>query len=150
MNNIHTPQSSTKQTTALPNEDIDLKKYLNMFLFNWYWFVLAVMITAGTAYFINRFSIKIYPVSATLLIEDDKNNQGHQAAATPGTADIISGFGLFPSMKNLQNQLLILQSSAQIERTIRGLDFEISYYKEGFLGTQEILLLITVPIVLSA
>jgi hypothetical protein len=41
-------------------------------------------------------------------------------------------------MKNLQNQTLILQSSAQIESTIRALDFEVSYYKKEMLGTREI------------
>lgn len=92
----------------------------------------------GTAYFINRFAIKTYSVSATLLIEDDKKSTSPLGSSTTGTGDAISGFGLFPSMKNLQNQTLILQSRSQIERAIRALDFNVSYFKSELLGTREI------------
>jgi capsular exopolysaccharide synthesis family protein len=121
-------------------DDIDLQKYLILFLSNWHWFMLSILLFLGTAYFINKYSVKIYSVTATILIEDEKGSANPLGTSGTGGGDVISGFGLFPSMKNLQNQTLILQSQSQIEKTVRALDFEVSYFKEEVLGTREIYL----------
>jgi tyrosine-protein kinase Etk/Wzc len=126
---LRRPQSS---------DDIDLQKYFFLFLGNWYWFALTIFLGLGTAYFLNRFAIKTYSVTATLLIEDEKKSSSPLGTSTTGVGDAISGFGLFPSMKNLQNQTLILQSQSQIEKAVKALDFNVSYYKSELLGTREI------------
>lgn len=54
------------------NDNIDFKRYLSLFISNWYWFAIAVFISLSIAYGINRWSEKIYTVSSTLLIKDEQ------------------------------------------------------------------------------
>lgn len=136
---MNTPQPLPTRITHRHSDDIDMRKYLFLFLENWYWFTLTIVLGLGLAYFVNRYSIKEYKVNATLLIEDEKNqaNSFGTGGQKEGT-DLLSGFGLYPSMKNLQNQTLILQSHSQIGRTIHGTDFEVTYFKKEIVGKREI------------
>jgi hypothetical protein len=111
-------------------------RYFYLFLANWYWFFLALFVTIGTAYLINNHSVKIYRVTASLLIEDKEGDNNMFNSSQGG--DVISGFGLYPSMKNLQNQILILQSRSQVAKTLEELDFEVSYFKDEVFGTREV------------
>ena len=71
----------------LPDDDsIDFKRYLSLFISNWYWFAIALFISISIAYGINRWSEKAYTVSSTLLIKDDKF-----AGANAGLANIFPG-----------------------------------------------------------
>ena len=53
----HTPQPRPMRP---PQDDIDLMKYLYMFLANWYWFALAFVLSMGITYILNRYSAKVY------------------------------------------------------------------------------------------
>lgn len=128
---------TSTQNRPPQNDEIDLKKYLYLFLEYWYLFVLITFITVGIAWFINNNQVREYKVAATLLIEDEKSQVNPWGTGTGG-ADVTSGFGLFPSMKNLQNQTLILQSYSQVMRTIRALDFEVTYMKEELIREREV------------
>lgn len=136
---MNTPQPLQTRLTRQHADDIDLRKYLFLILENWYWFALTTFLGLGLAFFINRYSIKEYKVNATLLIEDEKNqaNSFGTGGQKEGT-DLLSGFGLYPSMKNLQNQTLILQSHSQISRTLHETDFEVTYFKKEIIGKREI------------
>ena len=119
------------------NDEIDLKKYLYLFLEYWYLFLLITFVTVGIAWFINSNQVREYKVAASLLIEDEKSQVNPWGTGTGG-ADVTSGFGLFPSMKNLQNQTLILQSYSQVMRTIKALDFEVTYLKDELIRDKEV------------
>ena len=56
------------------NESIDFRRYLSLFLSNWYWFAAALFISVTLAYGINRYSQRIYTISSSLLIKDDQNS----------------------------------------------------------------------------
>lgn len=135
----------TTQHSTLPphsrhqsSDDIDLLKYFYLFLGNWYWFVLALILSFATAIFINRNAPKIYRVMATLLIEDKSGNR-YSAAPSMFAGDITSGFGLYPSWYNFQNQILIIKSESLVSRTLHELDFEVSYFSDNILGQREVL-----------
>ena len=67
------------------DDGIDIKRYLSLFLSNWYWFVIALVIAVTVAYAINRYSQKMYTVSATMLIKDEKmGSMGAAASIIPG------------------------------------------------------------------
>ncbi len=127
---------SPRLSLRRPPDDIDLMRYFYLFLGNWYWFFLALFITIVTAYLVNNHSVKIYRVTASLLIEDKEG--GNSTFNSTQGGDVMSGFGLYPSMKNLQNQILILQSRNQVAKTLEELDFEVSYYKDEVFGTREV------------
>jgi tyrosine-protein kinase Etk/Wzc len=87
------------------NDDIDLRRYIGLFLSNWYWFALTLFIAGLLAYFINNYSEKIYTVTASLLIKDDE-----RGTDMTGLDNILSGSNIFRSQQNLQNEIGILKS----------------------------------------
>lgn len=109
-------------------------KYFYLFLGNWYWFALALMLALGAAWFINRYSAKIYRVSAMLLIEDPS---GSPMGSMFGGTDLMAGYGYNSSYYNLQNQILIMKSESLVEKTIKSLDFNVSYFSDELLGPRE-------------
>jgi tyrosine-protein kinase Etk/Wzc len=118
------------------HEEIDLMKYFYMLVINWYWFALALFLSVGVAYFINKYSTRIYKVSATLLIEDETGNKSGMGSMFGGS-DMISGFGMYPGWYNLQNQILIMKSQSLASRTLHALDFNVSYFNDEIFGPRE-------------
>jgi tyrosine-protein kinase Etk/Wzc len=106
-------------------ETIDLRKLFNYFIGNIHWFILSVVFALGIAYLVNRYTTKIYNISTTVLISDDTKGTPF-GSNMGGSLDMLSGFGMYPSAENFENQSIILQSYSQIRRTIEKLDFEIS------------------------
>lgn len=67
----------------IEEEGIDFKRYISLFISNWYWFAIVLFLTISLAYGINRWSEEVYTVSATLLIKDDSG--GSLTNIFPGT-----------------------------------------------------------------
>ena len=108
-------------------ESIDIKRYISLFISNWYWFALALFISLTLAYGINRYSEKIYTVSSSLLIKDDRMSGGLQMAGS-----FLSGSDIYKSQQNLQNEIGILKSFSLNSRVIGSLpDFHITYMGIG-------------------
>lgn len=106
---------------------IDIKRYLSLFLSNWYWFAIALFIALTFAYGINRYSQKIYTVSSTLLIKDDQIGGG-----LTGADAFIPGGEYFKSKQNLTNEMGILKSYSLNYKVIEQLkDFHITYIGVG-------------------
>lgn len=111
---------------------IDFKRVLNKYLKNWYLFVLALLIGCMFAFIKNRYTVKIYRLSTSVLIEDNSNksvlDQKKSITADP----------LFLNTKLIENQIAILGSFSQIKKIIANLDFMVSYYARGSYIWQEI------------
>src|SRR5450759_6005155 len=104
-------------------DNIDIKRYLSLFLSNWYWFTTALFIALALAYGINRYSEKIYSVSSTLLIKDDQ-----MASMNNNVASVLPGGDIFKSQQNLKNEMGILKSFSLNYRVMAGLkDFHVVY-----------------------
>ena len=122
-------QNSTnnKQPDGQENEqDIDIMKIFFLMLSNWYWFVLALGLTVGSAWVYKKYTLPTWKVSASVLIEEDTKNK-----AMIGSEQLLEGFGVRPGMQNLDNQVLILTSWTIIEKTLSDLPFDIEYYHHG-------------------
>ena len=111
MDPIYPPQPN------LGDEDnLDIKRYLSLFLSNWYWFAISLLIALTVAYGINRYSGKLYTISATLMINDDQN-----AGGTRIVGSVIPGGDIFRSKQNITNEILILKSFSLNKRVIDSL-----------------------------
>ena len=84
--------------------NLDIKRYLSMFISNWYWFAITLFISYSIAYGVNRYSERIYSVSSSLLIKDD------QGGLNSSIGNIIPGGDIFRSQQNLKNEIGILKS----------------------------------------
>lgn len=128
MNNSQFDRASFEQ---LESDDIDLKRYLSLFISNWYWFAVAIIITIGIAYGLNRWSQKIYTVSSTMLIKDDR-------FAGSDLSNIFPGNNSFRNQQNLSNEIGILKSYNLNLRVIQELpEFQVTYFGVGKRGIAE-------------
>lgn len=115
------------------DEVIDFKRYLSLFLSNWYWFVTALFIALSIAYGINRWSEDIFTVSATLLIEDEQYGSN-----LSGIEQFIPGGGVFKSQQNLKNEIGILKSFSLNYKVMEQLpEFWVTYTGVGRRGIAE-------------
>jgi tyrosine-protein kinase Etk/Wzc len=105
-------------------DGFDIKRYLSLFLSNWYWFGIGLFIAVVIAYGINRYSQKIYTVSSTMLIKDEKYGGSG--------ANVIPGSGMFNNQSNLSNEIGIIKSFSLNYQIMMELpDFHVVYRGVG-------------------
>lgn len=127
------PANNLPQPTSSEEDSINVKRYLSIFMSNWYWFAISVFIALTLAYGINRYSQKIYSVSASMLIKDDQNG-GMSSIAT----SVIPGGDIFKNQQNLKNEIEIIKSYSLNYRTMNELkEFHVVYVGEGRRGIVE-------------
>ena len=89
-----------------------------------------MFIALTLAYGINRYSEKIYSVSATLLIKDDQIG-----GCTSSAENVIPGGNIFRSQQNLNNEMGILKSFSLNYMAMKELpDFHVVYVGIGKRG----------------
>ena len=129
-----TPRLNQQSYDLQNDEDsLDFKRYLSLFLGNWYWFAIALFVSLVIAYGINRYSPEVWSVSSTILIKDDQNG-GIGSIAT----SVIPGGDIFRNQQNLKNEMEILKSYSLNYRVMKELkDFHIVYISVGRRGIVE-------------
>lgn len=109
------------------DSSIDFKRYLSLFISNWYWFAFGLFLSLTIAYGINRYSERIFTVSSSLLIKDDQF--GGEASQL---GNIFPGGQVFKIQQNLKNEIGILKSFNLNRRVIDSLPlFHIEYLRIG-------------------
>ena len=99
-------------------EFIDFRSFFFKLIQNWYFIALSVAVALFIAHYYIQYKQPIYKVAATMLIKDEKGM-------------LFMEQGLYRPQLNLNNEIGILSSRKLAERTIRGLDFQVSYYRQG-------------------
>jgi tyrosine-protein kinase Etk/Wzc len=111
------------------SNNLDLKRYLSLFISNWYWFAATVFIAFTLAYGINRWSEKFYTVSSTLLIKSDQS---------AGLSNIFPNSDIYRNQQNLNNEIGILKSLNLNYIVMKELpSFYIDYIAVGKRGIAE-------------
>jgi capsular exopolysaccharide synthesis family protein len=114
------------------SENIDFRRYLSLFVSNWYWFAIALFIAICIAYGVNRWGEELFTVQSTLLIKDEESGE------FGGMDRIMPGGDLFSSRQNLQNEIGILRSFDLNHKVMYKLpDFHIVYTAIGRRGIAE-------------
>jgi tyrosine-protein kinase Etk/Wzc len=137
------PNDYPSQPNFGDGDNLDIKRYISLFLSNWYWFTISTFIALTLAYSINRYSQKIYSVSSTLVIKDDQmtNRNG-------GVLNVIPGGNIFSGQQNLSNEMGILKSFSLNYRVMRDLtDFHVVYTAVGRRGIAELRMYKTCPFI---
>src|SRR4030042_5392622 len=128
MSNENTFQPGPQRMKPQQADVIDLKKIFFMVVFNWYYFLIALIAAFICAWFYISQTIPTYRVSATLIINEEKKG------SSIGNNQLLEGFGLGVGTKNLDNQIMVLSSRTLIGRTLDELDFNIEYYQRGLFN----------------
>ncbi|MBN1186716.1 MAG: polysaccharide biosynthesis tyrosine autokinase [Bacteroidales bacterium] len=121
----YTPSNYGYPTPLFLEEDkpINWRKYLFLFLRNWYWFLIVLGIALGIAFFKIRYSIPRYQATATLIIQDEENAQ-----------DVLSEFRAvryWRRQADMANETAKLSSFTTINRAVDSLNQDIFWTGYG-------------------
>ena len=122
-------QQENQYNPDLREESVDYKAIFLKFFRYWYFFLLAIVVALTLAYFFNKYTTPVYEISSRMLINDP---------AKIDPQDMI-GMGTYArSQNNIQNEIVVLKSHTVVNRTIKKLDFFVSYYAEESFKTTEL------------
>jgi capsular exopolysaccharide synthesis family protein len=110
---------------------ISIRESLSKYFSYWPLFVLSVLLCGGAGYIYAKYTVPQYMATSTFLIIGTKSGSSAQddlvQAALSGKKEI-----------NVNNELLLLNSAALMERTVDKNDFNIFYIKKGKILDLEI------------
>lgn len=122
--------NSLKITNEFIDDGVDIKRYISLFISNWYWFAIGLFVSLSLAYGINRYSEEIFSVSSSLLLKDPLFGVGQ------GIDPIFPGSDAFRNQPNLKNEIGILKSYDLNLRVMKMLpEFQVVY---GAIGRRNI------------
>lgn len=117
-------------------KSIDLKKIFFRALEYWPMFLVFILLALVLAFISFQTTTPLYKINAKLLISESRD--GNVSGGGVGAAQAALPGITLGGPNNFENQSIVLTSRKQIEKTLRQLDFEVSYYKEELFKTQEI------------
>jgi capsular exopolysaccharide synthesis family protein len=111
----------------------DFKKAFFRALQYWYFIPIFLTLAIVLAVYMYKTTLPIYKISAEIMI----------TGTDRGRASVGSDEGAFTGVtlgqqNNVSNQLIILRSTEQIKKTLKQLDFSVSYYQQGMFLINEI------------
>jgi len=109
---------------------IDYKRIIYRAIRYWYVVLLSLIICCMAAYLINRYSVRTYLITSSILIGENEN--------TTGGASILYNNPLLNSYQNYLNEPYIIKSYPIVGSVIKDLNFDVTLYKEGNVKTTEI------------
>lgn len=114
------------------NDAIDLRVITRKLLAKWWWFLISVALclAVGAAYY--KTTPKTWMVQAVMLMGDkSRTNYGGDQE------DFIKGTSYLRGRVDLEDKVAVLTSKTNMARTLRRLDFGISYFETKDLLTTE-------------
>lgn len=126
--NVQSPDS--KQLLATSANSIDVKRIVYHAVTKWYLVVLSLLVCLSVAYYKNRYTQKIYPVSASIIVKEKEE--------TNGGAELLYKNALVDQYRNYLNEPYILRSYPLVARAAEELQFTTSFFLEGRVITTEI------------
>lgn len=116
---------------APANDIIDLRAVVRKILRRWWWFAITCSIAGalGVAYL--KTTPKSYMVSARMLMGEGSRGFGAQQE------DFLKGMSLVRGSSQLEDDIALLTSRSMIVKTLRRLDFGVSYHTTRNFLTQE-------------
>lgn len=116
----------------IPDENrLNLRRFIENHLFRfWYIYLAGLMIAMGAAWFYNWYATPVYNATATILIKDEKR--------TSPTQDLLTQLSSMDHTGGIDNEVELIRSRSMISRTLRKLDFDVSYLLQGNIKKTEL------------
>ena len=119
------------ESTQHRGENIDLKAIFRKLLAKWWLFGLTVTIAGGLAYAYIKTTPKTYQVQSVMLMGEEKRT------GFGGREDFIKGMSLLKGSGELEDQIAVITSMSNMTKTLKRLDFGLTYYeRSNFLTTE--------------
>jgi len=113
-----------------PQDGIQLnfKRVLDRIIRLWFVIVISLTVALVIAFLVNRYSTRIFPVKASIIIKESEENAG---------AKFLYNNTLINPYRNFLNEIYIMKSYPLLQGVIEDLGYEISYFREGDIRTTE-------------
>lgn len=120
------------QNTNKNEENIDIKKYIFLFLQYWRTFVVSLVIAFSISFLYTRYTAPIYEAQNSVYISEKEDAMGAMSS-------IMKEFGSIGGKgQNIDNQIGILSSYSLVRSTLESLNYNISYFNRGRINNVEI------------
>ncbi|MFK5957398.1 MAG: hypothetical protein QM495_00850, partial [Lutibacter sp.] len=108
----------------------DIKDYIFRVLANWKWFLFAILIALGIAYYFNISAEKIYGLETTIEVKEKQN-----PLFASGTNIAFNWGGVSDKVESIRKSLI---SRTHNEKVVKELKFYIEYLKEGRFRKEDV------------
>lgn len=108
----------------------DFRETLFTYLRHWKWIAFSLVFFMALGFLYIRLSTPQFKIETDLLIKDNKGSFG-------GSKDLLQDLDLFSSDKIVDNEIQILKSKTIIEKVVRSLKLETSYYSTSGVKKRE-------------
>lgn len=118
--------------SASPAGDtIDLKAIFRKLLSKWWWFVITVSLSLGLGYAYIKITPKEYLVRAVILMSEKGRDKIGK------TEEFLKGSSLLGGNSDIEDQVAVLTSYSNVTKTLKRLEFGISYFETKNYLTSE-------------
>jgi capsular exopolysaccharide synthesis family protein len=119
-------------TQASSTDTIDLLAIFRKVLAKWWWFAITVTISLAAAVAYIKTTPKVYQVQALMLMgERSRNAFGNQE-------EFLKGTSYLRSSAELEDKVAVMTSRSNVTKTLKRLNFEVSYFERAnFLTTEK-------------
>ncbi|WP_299111155.1 polysaccharide biosynthesis tyrosine autokinase [uncultured Winogradskyella sp.] len=109
-------------------ESVDFKREIRRYLVYWPWFLLTLLVALISAYIYLRYAPRIFETYSKVKILDES-----EGLELPTSAFIFKRTNI-----NLENEIEIMTSYLIMNRVVRELNLNVSYFEEGTIQTKQI------------
>ena len=106
------------------NKPMGAREFVIRYLKYLPWLLFSIALAVGGAFLKNRYSIPIYQVQSSLIINDDRSGGAK-------SDDKLNDLFMFGPSVNLNNEIEILKSRPFIQRVVQDMDLQTYYYSKG-------------------
>ena len=125
-----------KSDNAQQTDDmLSLRDILDIFIYQWKWFVLSVIICLGLGYLYLMTKPNIYQRAAVMLVKDDSNAGGTARSTNRGGTDALMQLNGVMMGTSVKNEVYILQSHQLMKEVVRELKLDVNYIYRHRLQT---------------
>lgn len=120
-------------TDLLKGEDssFNIGEILHMFLSNWYWFLVSVILCLFFGWYTLQKAIPTYKRMATVLIKDNSSGSMSESAVFEDIATVRAE-------RNVSNEMLVFKSNRLMQIVARRLHLDVNYLIEEGLHMKEL------------
>lgn len=123
------PQNSDEEQFL----NIDFRKLFTDILKLWWLFLISIIVAMVSVRVYLRYKIPVYSSTISVILDD--MGQGQSSFVSQNS--MIDGFMVDPGMRNIDNQIAVLQSYSLISKVVENMGIYISFYHQGRIKLAE-------------
>lgn len=128
-NQNYTNPAAQTNTQQEGMEMLSLREILDMFIYNWVWFVLSILLCGALGYLYLKTQPKVYQRQAMMLIKEDGGTGRRGAMGT----DALMQLNGVVSGASVANEVYILRSFLLTKQVAKDLNFDVQYTLDNLL-----------------